>query len=149
MRDTLLWQDEELGHFVRFLDAEVGEGRWVLALTADHGTQYDPAVSGAFQVSPRELHRDLATAFPSATRKSVFMAVRTSQVFVNEAAMEASGYTFEQIALFLHEYTKEQGASDPSTVPPSELDDRVFSAAFPIDMMPGLGCLQTALRGVE
>jgi hypothetical protein len=149
MRDTLRWQDEELRRFVRFLDTEVGEGRWVLVLTADHGTQLDPAVSGAFQVTLRELERDLEEAFPSSTRRSVFMAVRTSQLFINEAAMEASGYTFEQIALFLHEYTKEQGASDPSAVPASERDDRVFSAAFPIDILPGLGCLQTALRGID
>jgi hypothetical protein len=149
MRDTLTWQDQELGHFVKFLDREVGEGRWALTLTADHGVQYDPKVSGAFQVSPRELQRDLVAAFPSSGRRPVFQAVRTSQVFVNEAAMEASGYTFEQIALFLHAYTKEQGAPDPAAVPPAERDDRVFSAAFPIDMMPGLECLQSSLPGIE
>jgi hypothetical protein len=149
MRDTLRWQDQELRHFVRFLNAEVGRGRWVLALTADHGTQYDPAVSGAFQVTLRELGRDLEAAFPSSTGPPVFRGVRTSQLFINEAAMEASGYTFEQIALFLHEYTKEQGAADPARVPADERDDRVFSAAFPIDMLPGLGCLQSALRPTD
>jgi hypothetical protein len=143
MRDTLRWQDQELRAFVRFLDAEVGEGRWVLALTADHGTQYDPAVSGAFQVTLRELERDLRAAFPSSTGSPVFRAVRTSQLFIDEEAMLGSGYTFEQIALFLLSYTKEQGASDPSAVPPSERDDPVFSAALPIDLLPQLACLQS------
>jgi hypothetical protein len=141
MRDTLRVQDEELRNFVRFLDDEVGQGQWVLVLTADHGAQFDPKVSGAFQVTPRELARDLREAFPSSTRRSVFEAVRTAQVFVNEAAMEASGYTFTQIAGFLLDYTKGQGAKDPSTVPEDERGDRVFDAAFPIELLPSLPCL--------
>jgi hypothetical protein len=141
MRDTVRVQDEALGRFIGFLDEEVGPGRWVLVVTADHGAQYDPAASGAFQVTPRELARDLRRAFPSSTDDSVLQAVRTSQVFVDEKAMEASGYTFEQIAGFLLDYTKGQGASDPSTVPAAERGDRVFSAAFPIDLLPELSCL--------
>jgi hypothetical protein len=58
--------------------------------------------------------------------------------------MEAAGYTFEQIAGFLLDYTKGQGASDPSTVPVAERGDTVFSAAFPIDLLPELSCLHDA-----
>jgi hypothetical protein len=144
MRDTLRAQDEDLGRFVRFLDETVGEGRWVLVLTADHGAQYDPRVSGAFQVTPGQLEQDLVEAFPSATDGSVFQAVRTSQIYVNEPAMRASGYTFEDVARFVLDYTKEQGAPDPSVVPADELDDRVFAAAFPIDVLPNLRCLPEA-----
>jgi hypothetical protein len=144
MQDTLRWQDEDLGRFVEFLDREVGAGRWVLLLTADHGAQYDPAVSGAFQVTPGQLAQDLEAAFPSSTDQSVFQAVRTSQIYVNEATMRASGYTFEQIARFLLEYTKGQGAADPSLVPEAERDDRFFSAAFPIEMLSRLECLPEA-----
>lgn len=144
MRDTVRVQDEELGRFVRFLDDEVGAGRWVLVLTADHGAQFDPVASGAFQVTPRELEQDLRQAFPSLTGQSVFQAVRTSQIFVDEEAMRAAGYSFEQIAGFLLEYTKRQGASDPSTVPVAERQDLVFSAALPIDLLPELPCLPAA-----
>jgi Type I phosphodiesterase / nucleotide pyrophosphatase len=144
MQDTLRWQDEDLGRFVEFLDEEVGRGRWVLVLTADHGAQFDPAVSGAFQVTPGQLEEDLERAFPSSTGQSVFQAVRTSQIYVNETTMEASGYTFEQIAKFVLDYTKEQGAPDPSTVPADQLDDRVFAAAFPIEVLPNLDCLPEA-----
>jgi hypothetical protein len=70
--------------------------------------------------------------------------VRTSQIYVNEDAMQTSGYTFEQIARFVLGYTKEQGAPDPSTVPANELDERVFAAAFPIDILSGLACLPEA-----
>ena len=144
MQDTLHWQDEALGRFVDYLDEQVGVGRWALVVTADHGAQFDPRVSGAFQVTPGQLEQDLDAAFPSATDQSVFQAVRTSQIYVNEATMEASGYTFGQISRFVLDYTKAQGASDPSTVPPDERDDRVFSAAFPIDVLPSLSCLPEA-----
>jgi hypothetical protein len=113
-------------------------------VTADHGAQFDPKVSGAFQVTPGQLQQDLEAAFPSSTGRSVFQAVRTSQIYVNEDALTASGYTLEQIATFVLDYTKEQGATDPSTVPADQLDDRVFSTAFPIDLLPRLSCLPEA-----
>jgi Type I phosphodiesterase / nucleotide pyrophosphatase len=145
MQDTLRAQDEDLGRFVEFLDDEVGPGRWALVLTADHGAQFDPAVSGAFQVPPPELERDLNAAFPSPTGTSVFEAVRPSQIYVNETPMRQSGYSLEQIASFLMHYTKGEGHVDGlEAVPESERDDRVFSAAFPISVLPSLECLPEA-----
>jgi predicted AlkP superfamily pyrophosphatase or phosphodiesterase len=144
MQDTLREQDAALGRFVRFLDEEVGEGRWVMLLTADHGAQFDPQVSGAFQVTPAELTRDLDAAFPAKDGGSVFLAVRTSQIYVNEPEMQANGYTLDQISRFILEYTKAQGATDPSTVPEPERDDHVFEAAFPTSLLPTLRCLPEA-----
>ncbi|HET7235199.1 MAG TPA: alkaline phosphatase family protein [Actinomycetota bacterium] len=145
MADTLRWQDRDLESFVGFLDREVGRGRWVLVLTADHGAQYDPAVSGAFQVTPRELEDDLNAAFPSETGGSVFLAVRTSQIYVNEDTMRASGYSLEQIARFVLGYTKGQGHPEgPEAVPGEERDDRVFAAALPIRQLDRLECLPEA-----
>jgi hypothetical protein len=144
MQDTLRWQDEALGQFVEFLNRQVGKDRWVLVLTADHGAQYDPKVSGAFQVTPGQLQADLQAAFPSSTDRSVFQAVRTSQIYLNEDALQASGYTFDQIAQFLLDYTKEQGATDPSTVSADQRDDRIFSMSLPIDELPHLSCLPEA-----
>jgi hypothetical protein len=144
MQDTLRWQDRDLGEFIDFLDREVGEGRWAMVLTADHGAQFDPEISGAFQVTPGQLEQDLNAAFPSATDGSVFLAVRTSQIYVDEDAMRASGFSFDQIARFVLAYTKEQGAVDPGTLPADQRDDRVFSAALPIRALDGLECLPEA-----
>jgi Type I phosphodiesterase / nucleotide pyrophosphatase len=145
MRDTLAWQDEDLGRFVRFLDLEVGKGRYVLVLTADHGAQYDPDVSGAFQVPPPELERDLNAAFPVSGDRSVFEAVRTSQIYLNENVLDGSGYTAEEISRFILGYTEEQGLVEGSApLPQAEATKRVFSAAFPISMLPGLPCLPEA-----
>jgi hypothetical protein len=145
MQDTLRWQDAALGRFVGFLDQQVGRGSYVLVLTADHGAQFDPEVSGAFQVTPGQLQQDLEAAFPSATDDSVFTAVRTSQIYLDEDAMRASGYTVDQIAQFILDYTKAQGApGGPTDVPEAERQDHVFSAAIPTSILPNLKCLPEA-----
>ena len=144
MQDTLRWQDQDLGETVDFLDREVGQGNYVLVLTADHGAQFDPKVSGAFQVTPGQLEADLNAAFPSSTADSVFLAVRTSQIYLDEEAMRASDYTEAEIAQFVLDYTKEQGAPDPTTVPSDQLEDPVMSMALPIGLLDGLKCLPEA-----
>ena len=89
----------------------------MLIVTADHGAQFDPAVSGAFQVTPTELERDLNAAFPATGGGSVFQAVRSSQIYLNEDVLASSGYTPEEISQFLLDYTHAQGT--PDDAPPA------------------------------
>lgn len=140
MRDAVEAQDEELARLVGFLNREVGRRRWVLLVTADHGHQYDPAVSGAFQVTPRELWDDLTARFDDADGVPVVTLVRTSQIFLNEAELARNGYTPEDVARFVLDYTKGQAAE----VPEAERGDTVFSAAFPTSVLEGLECLPEA-----
>ncbi|HEX7089346.1 MAG TPA: alkaline phosphatase family protein [Longimicrobiales bacterium] len=68
--DNLLRLDRELGDFFTFLDETVGAGRWVLALSADHGVHVAPEVAQALgrpglRATQREreaLERAVATA---------------------------------------------------------------------------------------
>jgi hypothetical protein len=144
MVDTLKWQDAALRELIDSLNREVGAGRWVLILTADHGAQFDPRVSGAFQVTPGQLESDLRAAFPTKGSDDVIEAVRTSMVYVNEQAMRASGYTLNQIAAFILHYTKEQATPAGSSVAEAERHDRVFAAAFPNASLSRLRCLPEA-----
>ena len=141
MRDTLLAQDDGLKQLVDILDSEVGKGRWAMVLTADHGAQFDPSVSGAFQVTPGQLESDLAQAFPSHTGTPVVKAVRTSMIYVNEDSMRANGFTLVEISQFVLGYTQAQGSPTPGLVPESDRTDRVFAAVFPASILPDLKCL--------
>jgi type I phosphodiesterase/nucleotide pyrophosphatase len=141
MRDTLQAQDAGLKELVAALNREVGQGRWAMVMTADHGAQFDPNVSGAFQVTPGQLESDLAQAFPSDTDTPVVKAVRTSMIYINEASMKANGYTLDEISQFVLSYTKAQGASNPDLVPPADRADPVFAAAFPASILPDLKCM--------
>jgi len=55
------------------------------------------------------------------------------------------GFSLEQISRFILDYTHEQGnPDDAAPLPEAERSERVFSAAFPISLMDGLGCLPEA-----
>jgi hypothetical protein len=127
MRDTLQWQDASLRPFIHLLNDVVGRGRWVMVLTADHGAQFSPTVSGAFQVSPQVLTTDLQDAFD----KDGIQLVRVSQIFLRPDVLERDGFSVEDVAAFILNYTKGQAVSDPSTLAPGEAQEKVFAAAFP------------------
>jgi hypothetical protein len=51
MRDSLEAQDAALADLVRYLDDEVGAGRWAMVLTADHGAAPSPSETGGTVIS--------------------------------------------------------------------------------------------------
>jgi hypothetical protein len=130
MQDTVRWQDAALGELLEALDRLVGEGRWVIVLTADHGHQYDPSVSGAFQVTPVQVSADIDDAFGD----GVAASVRTTQVYLDGDGLDRARASVDDVAAFLLRYTKAQGAPPSVTVPDGERDDLVFSAVFPVDV---------------
>ncbi len=144
MKDALSWQDAGLKDFIVTLNNEVGRGNWVMAVTADHGHQFDPAVSGAFQITPNAVLQDLQAQFDDdGDSTSAIIGVRTSQTFLNMAELKQSGHTVEEMADFLLHYTKGQASSDPSSLPAGTADDEVFSAVFPTSVFDSpLPCLK-------
>ena len=138
MQDTLRRQDEDLGRFVRFLDDEVGRGRWVLVLTADHGAQFDPAVSGAFQVTPTQLEADLNAAFPRRGRR-LGVPGGPDEPDLRGRGQDRAGRLHARADLALRPRVHEGAGRTPTApqaVAEAERDDRVFSAAFPISLLP-------------
>jgi predicted AlkP superfamily pyrophosphatase or phosphodiesterase len=73
--DNLVRLDAELGRFLEFLDEEVGEGRYVVALTSDHGSLMLPEARAALGLPGGRLTRDSVAAL---------------QAVVNQAAAEAT-----------------------------------------------------------
>jgi predicted AlkP superfamily pyrophosphatase or phosphodiesterase len=73
--DNLVRLDEELGRFLDFLDEEVGEGRYVVALTSDHGSLMLPEARAELGLPGGRLTRDSVAAL---------------QTVVNQAAAEAT-----------------------------------------------------------
>jgi hypothetical protein len=145
MRDTLHWQDSGLREFIGTLNDEVGRGNWVMALTADHGAQFNPNFSGAFQISPAALLTDLRARFDDGDGPSLFVGVRTSQTFLNMDALGKSAHTVEEIADFMLHYTKGQASTNPSSLSAAEQDDEVFAAVFPTSVFDHpLPCLPEA-----
>lgn len=124
--DNLLRLDAELGRFLSFLDDEVGPGRWVLALSADHGVLEIPEHLAERGIPAERLtraHRQqlldrlqegLAAAAGGPAATSVQEALSTLP-FV------AGAYTFDQVeraqpadsfqVLFAHSHSRDRAVS--------------------------------------
>jgi hypothetical protein len=146
MRQTVRVQDASLGDLIAFLDAEVGRGEWAMVLTADHGHQYDPQISGAFQIGVRPLTRYLEDRFGSPDAPPVVVRVRPTQLWIDEQVLAGHGVTLDDVAVAVMEATRADTA-DQGVEVGSDPDERVFAAAFPTASMASLPCLPATERG--
>ena len=144
MSDAIRWQDRGIQELIDILNENVGKRNWVLVLTADHGAQLDYSETGAFPIPPQGLEADLNARFDDGDDAPAVLRVRTSQVYMNLDEMKDGGYTLDDVARYINDYTKEEAAQDPSTVPASERNDRVIAAAFPSESLSHLPCLPEA-----
>lgn len=145
MESALAGSDEELGDLIEILDREVGEGQWVIAVTADHGSTPLPETTGAVIIDNFELARDLLAEFDGdGDDRPVIQSPRVTQTWVDLAELEEHGHTLEDMASYLMSYTRSENAEDPSTVPSANAEDRLFAAAFPSSVLENLPCLEQA-----
>ncbi|MEX0992238.1 MAG: alkaline phosphatase family protein [Actinomycetota bacterium] len=140
MRDSVRAQDEGLRQFVAFLNKQVGRGKWVLALTADHGAVPQPSTTGATVMSPDKLTRAIDAHFGAGT-DSLVLHVQGVSVVLDEVRMRQLHTSPEEIAAFVASLSK----TDLFTgAPPSPLDANrdAFEAAFASSVLEGAPCLQ-------
>jgi type I phosphodiesterase/nucleotide pyrophosphatase len=140
MKDAVAWQDQALGDLVKFLDKDVGKGKYVLMVTADHGHQYSTQVSGGYAVSPGQLQLDLNARFDTDGNSTpAIRDVRDTQIFVNQAELAKSGYSLEDVSKWILSYTEGQANPPGQTAP--DPSHQVFQAAFPMTMLRNLPCM--------
>jgi hypothetical protein len=137
MEEVLKASDQALGDLVAILNRDVGKRRWVMALTADHGVLPRPKLTGAFAIPNSELIADIEATFGGKVVKSI----RPSQLWIDQRLLARKGYSLEQVAEYVAEYTKGQIVKDPSRLGPEDRAERVFSAAFPSSVLKRLPCL--------
>ena len=133
MKATIPYSDMALGRLVRWMDDNVGEKRWVLALTSDHGVgpRFDEV--GAWAISMDQLLVDIAVRFGVRVTE-LFDSQRPQGFWLDRATMQREGITMDEIAGFLLDYTMGDNRSDGQNVPPgyeTRMSERLFSAAFP------------------
>jgi hypothetical protein len=138
MRDTLRTQDEYLPVLIEILDREVGEGRWAMLVTADHGATPNPQVSGAFQISSSRLNQAINETFGRGGA-SVVEQVKQTEIFIDESGLRESGATLRDVAEFIMTLTQSDLES-PGVSNVSDPQARVFEGAFPSEIIPSLPC---------
>jgi hypothetical protein len=148
MSDAVKVQDANLKTLVDFLNRTVGAGKWAMALTADHGTQRDPNVSGAFMIDIDKLTKDLEQTFDDdGDGVSLFMKIRPTEIWVDHQELVDNGVTLNQISAYLMGLTQQETIRVGRTPDPATANDTVFSAALPSTMLSRLPCLPQARRG--
>ena len=140
MEVTIEASDDALGELVEILDETVGERRWVLALTADHGQAPDPRTFDAWPVDLNEVGADVARHFELDTDELIEDS-RPLGMWLDPDVMESNGITEDAIARFLLDYTIEDNVRENREVPDgySEMmQDQVFEAVFPSRDIPSI-----------
>ncbi len=145
MSDAVKYQDEALRQLVAFLDQQVGKGKWAMVLTADHGTQYDPAVSHAFLIDIDTLTQDIQKTFDSdGDGIPLIQRVRPTEIWLNDAELKDNGYTLTQVSQYLMNLTQADTIKVGRAPDPATANATVFSGAFPSSILSKLPCLPEA-----
>jgi predicted AlkP superfamily pyrophosphatase or phosphodiesterase len=139
MEEVIRSSDQALGDLIDILNREVGEGEWVLALTADHGATPPPSETGAFVITPERLRDDIRATFDDRDGRGVLDAVRFTQMWLDTAELRDNGYSVAHVIQYLMRYTKGRHGEG---VPEDRRDDRLFAAAFRSSLMKSLPCLR-------
>ncbi len=146
MSDAVRTQDDDLRDLVDFLDREVGKDRWAMMLTADHGTNQDPAETGAFRISIDLLESSVIEAFDDDDGVPVVLRTRPTQLWLDEGELEDNGHTVAEVAEMIDGLTQADTVK-PTLAPAPEPGERVFSAAFPSSILFELPCLSGSPAG--
>ena len=129
MGDAIRAHDAALAEIVRLLDREVGRGRWVLILTADHGSQPDPSRAGGRRIEITAIEARIRSRFDDGDDRPLVEQVQTTQVFLDVEELAENGYALEDVA------------TDALRAEPG------LAAAFPSELLSDLRCLPEARDG--
>jgi arylsulfatase A-like enzyme len=135
VRESIVVSDEELGRTIDFLDEEVGRGRYVVVVTADHGMQPDETVTGGYGINPTALEEDIRAEFGDVLR-----GIWPTEAFVFPGKMEEEGVTVEEIARFIGDYRLGDNVDEDGAGGSFDDQDRLFELAVPSDLLTTTDC---------
>ena len=131
VKESIEVSDEQLGAIVDFLDEEVGRGRYIVVVTADHGMQPDEEVLDSYGINPTELEADLKGEFGDVIR-----GVWPTEVFFFPDARDSGDPPVEEVAQFIGDYRVEDNLTEETEGTGSfESDDRLFDMAVPSHLL--------------
>ncbi len=118
---------------MKFLDREVGKGDWVLALTADHASMPDPAVSGGFQISTGPMQQAINEEFDSdGDDVAIVDLMQPTQAFLNVGELKQNGSTVDDVARFMMTFTQAQTAGGGVEPNPGQENDTILAGGVPL-----------------
>lgn len=146
VREVLEAQDRTVAALVEALDRTVGPGRWVLAVTADHGQTPIPTTTGGLRIDRTQLETDIEEYFGA----DIIEAVHPTELYLHLDAMDGAGISQEDVARYVGDYRYRDGlpeGTDPEGIPRTILDRRVFAGAVPGSMLASMTPADLAALG--
>jgi hypothetical protein len=137
MEIIIEYTDEALAELVGFLDQRVGRGKWVLAVTADHGQGPDPRTTGAWPINMSEVRADVGSEY-DAHPEDIITDVSPVGYWVDRSQLRAAGATIADLADFFLDYRLQDNVMGDGEVPEgygTRRDEPIFVAAFPSSQM--------------
>lgn len=138
-------QDELLGEVVAALDEHVGEGRWALGLTADHGLTPLPEDAGGLRLHPEALADAVEDRLGPIVEAST-----PSALFLDMEEVRARDLDLHLISRVVGDLRYREAIPrevDLGEIPEDLLDRRVFAAVLPGPYLEGLTPEETARAG--
>jgi hypothetical protein len=124
---------------VEFLDEQLGSGRFLIVVTADHGQQPDAADIGGFGINPQDVTADVVAEFGD-----IVFTLRPTQMYLDEREMARLGVSIGDVARFLADYRLRDSTTDPRVQSEGagdfEPDDRLFSLVAPSESLASISC---------
>jgi predicted AlkP superfamily pyrophosphatase or phosphodiesterase len=130
VREVLETQDRVLGELVAWLDQEVGPGRWVLAVTADHGQTPIPSTTGGLRIDRVRLEEDIEEYFGV----DLVEALHPTELYIDQDELREAGLELADVARYVGDYRYGNGlpeGTDTAAIPPELRRERVFTGALP------------------
>lgn len=137
MREILEYSDAALEDLTRWLDRKVGERKWVMVFTADHGQQPSAEYLGAWPIGITPLQKDIARRF-GVSYEELFEGERPVGVWVDREVQSAEGITLAEMAEYVLGYRIGDNMESTDGVPDEYLErrrEKLFDAAFPAKKM--------------
>lgn len=127
--DVLRETDRQLARMKAELDRTVGKGNYIFTVSADHGQEPLPDVSGGWRINSKELQRDIVGRFGEIIEK-----VTPVDIYFNADAVQSEDVDLDDVARYIGTYTIGdnilQDAPGADRVPAGRLDELLFAGAF-------------------
>ncbi|MGH2730232.1 MAG: alkaline phosphatase family protein [Actinomycetota bacterium] len=133
MREIVRYTDDALKELTAYLDERVGADRWVLAVTADHGSTPAARSTGSWPISMANLTADAAGHF--GVGPELLQEERVTGFWLDRDVMKPNGITAEDVSEFVLNYELGDNIADGEPVPAGydeRVHERLFAAAFPM-----------------
>ena len=136
MQDAMLRLDQELAHFINFIDDQIGEQNPLFILTSDHGLAYQPAYLTHHKIPSGYFNPNSSLSLLGSYLNAIYgrgdwvKYYYGQQIYLNHELIETSGITYQEIqdrtAQFLIQFAGVSNSVSSYTLQTSNFSEGIF-----------------------